>query len=377
MTESDPEILPRPAGARLLVRLASLRKNYLELQRRAAPALVAPVVKANGYGLGMAEIAKTLAAIGADTFFVARLGEAIALRALHPGARIFAFDGLAPGTATAFIAHAITPVLNTPEEIAEWQGAARERRTRLDAAIQIDTGMNRSGLSREDVHELAANHRSSLAGLDLKLIMSHLACAEETERKAFSAAQLARFRAALAMLPPAPASLANSAGIELGRDYQFDIVRPGIALYGADPLQRQPNPYATVAVLSAPVLQVRRVDSGETVGYGASFTAKVPMTLVTIAIGYADGLPRISAAQGSAALGGVKMRFVGRISMDLATLDAEGVLPALQVPGAEVEIFGDTICVDDVAQAAQTIQYEILTSVSPRVIRQYEEGEGL
>ncbi len=307
-------------SSQLTVRLGALASNYREVRRRAADALVGPVVKADAYRIGMVPVAKALAAEGADLFFVARVEEGIVLRAVLPQARIFVFDGVVPSSAPALIAHRLTPVLNGPDEIAEWSQAATARKSMLDAAIQIDTGMNRSGLSQAEVGNLAANARRALAGINLNLIMSHLACADEPEHEQ-NRRQLERFRAALAALPSAPASLAASAGIELGRDYLFDLVRPGMALYGGSPIPSRPNPYGPVAVLTSQVLQLRKLDAGETVGYGGAFAARRPSRLAIVALGYADGLIRASGTKGRAVIGGVLVPFAGRISMDLLALD--------------------------------------------------------
>ena len=178
----------------------------------------------------------------------------------------------------------------------------------------------------------------------------------------------------MALLPPAPASLAASAGIELGRDYRFDLVRPGLAVYGGNPIASRSNPYRTVAVLTGRVLQVRHIDEGETVGYAAGFTAGRPSVLATVAAGYADGLIRAMGTKGRAAIGGLYVPFAGRISMDLLALDATDVPAAALVRGAEVEFLGDTVTLEDVAEAAGTITHEILASLGPRAHRVYVDG---
>jgi alanine racemase len=372
MEKPAPES-PPPADhghAQLTVRLSSLAANYREVVRRAAPATAAPVIKANAYGLGLAPVAHALSAAGADSFFVARLEEGIEARVLLPDARVFVLDGVAPGAASALVAHRLIPVLNSLEEIAEWSGLARARRGELDAALQIDTGMNRLGLSHAELSQLAGRVRQSLDGINLALIMSHLACADEPGRE-MNRTQLGRFRAALAMLPPAPASLAASAGIELGREFLFDLVRPGLAIYGGNPLPSRPNPYRTVAVLTGRVLQIRHMDKGETVGYGASFTAERPTRLAIVAAGYADGLIRASGGKRRAAVAGLRVPFAGRISMDLIALDATEVPQAMLARGSEVEFLGDTVTLEEVAEAAGTITHEVLTSISPRAHRVY------
>lgn len=353
--------------ARLTVRLGAIAANYRECVRRAGGAEVSGVVKANGYGLGMAEVARTLAGQGCETFFVARLAEGVALRAVLPSARIFVLDG-APETAIpALIAHKLTPVLNSLAEIEAWSKAGAG----LDAAIHIDTGMNRLGLPADEMAILAAEAPTRLKNIRIALIMSHLACADEPASP-MNATQLARFRAALARLPPAPASLASSGGVMLGKDYMFDMVRPGIGLYGGNPQSEKPNPFAVVAVLTGRILQLRRVDKGECVGYGATFRAKRPSTLATVALGYADGLIRAIGNRGAGAVKGVAAPIAGRVSMDLVTLDVTDV-PGVTV-GGEVEFLGDTILLDELAAAANTVSYEILTSLGARIPRHYEDA---
>lgn len=354
----------------LTVRLGTLAANHRQVRRRAAGAMVAPVVKADAYRMGMAEVVKALAAEGTSSFFVARVEEGMALRALLPEARIFVFDGVVGGTAPALISHRLTPVLNAAEEIAEWSEAAAARKTILDAAIQVDTGMNRSGLSRSELADLSAHAARALAGINLNLIMSHLACAEDPEHPQ-NRRQLERFRAALAALPPAPASLSASAGIELGQEYHFDLVRPGMSLYGGKPIPSRPNPYHLVAVLTSQVLQLRKLDSGESVGYGATFTARRPTTLAIVALGYADGLIRATGAKGRAAIGGVLVPYAGRISMDLLALDVTDVPIHAIHRGAMVEFLGDRISLEDAAHAAGTNTHEVLTAISPRARRVY------
>jgi alanine racemase len=359
--------------ARLTVRLGAVAANYRELRRRAGAAAAAGVVKADAYGLGMGPIAKTLAEEGCDTFFVARVSEGIALRPLLPEARIFVLDGAPPDAVPALLSHRLTPVLNSLGDIAAWSAAARESKRTLDAAIHVDTGMNRLGLPAHELATLASEAKERLAGLRLVLAMSHLACADDAD-SAMNATQRERFRTALAMLPQAPASLASSGGILLGKDYAFDMVRPGIALYGGNPLKSGPNPFAIAAALSARILQLRRVDRGESVGYGASHRIERPGMLATVALGYADGVLRALGNKGWAALGGVRVPIVGRVSMDLITLDVTEVPARAREAGAEVEFFGDTIALDEIAAAAGTAHYEILTRIGARIPRHYEAG---
>ena len=356
--------------ASLTVRLGAIAENYQSL-RRLGGGRAAAVVKADGYGLGLKMIAPTLAQAGAETFFVARLSEGVALRPVLPKARIFVLDGVQPGTAPALIAHQLTPVLNSLDEIARWSDAAKAARQSFDAVVHIDTGMNRLGLDQTGLAALAAEWKTRLAHLTIVLWMSHLACADDLgPDAAMNRRQLERFRAALAMLPPAPASLAATSGIYLGKAFHFDLVRPGIGLYGGGP--RTDNPMKSVAVLTGRVLQVRRIDKGESVGYAATFHAKRPTMIATVALGYADGILRAASNRGMAAIGGTRVPFAGRVSMDLITLDVTG-LKTPPVPGDEVEVMGDTVSLAEVAKRAGTNEYEILTRLSSRVARRYTD----
>lgn len=354
--------------ARLTIRLGAIQANYAEVGRRAVDAEVAPVVKADGYGLGAPPVATALAAAGADTFFVARIDEGIALRRALPHVRIFVLDGACAQTAPALISHNLTPVLNALEELDAY--TAQARGARLPAALQVDTGISRSGLSREAI-SLLASSSTRLAKIDLAVILSQLACADEPGHPQ-NARQLERFHAALAALPPAKASLAASAGVHLGSDYRFDMVRPGVALYGGNPVPTETTPYHPVVRLAARILQVRDLELGGCVGYGATFVATRPTRLAIIAMGYADGLSRALQAHGAASIESQRIAFAGRISMDLIALDVTDLAPGVAHAGAHVEFLGDAVTIDDIARAVKTIPHEILTSLHPRAQRVYE-----
>lgn len=354
-------------AARLTVRLDAIAANYRTYRRMTGPCAVAAVVKADAYGMGAAAVAPALVDAGCDSFFVARLEEGVALRKLAPGARIFVLDGAHPDAVPALITHRLTPALNSLAEIAAWSAAADAARTSLDAVVHVDTGMNRLGLPPEELAVLSGESAKRLAGVNLVLVMSHLACADEPDNR-MNAEQLSRFRTALAMLPPAPASLAASHGAMLGVDYHFDLVRPGVALYGANPQNSAQNLMQTVAVLTGKVLQIRRIDTGDSVGYAATFRAKRPTMLATVALGYADGIARTLSNKGVAAIAGTRAPIVGRVSMDLTILDVTD-LPRAPRPGDEVELLGDIVTLGEVAESADTNEYEILTRLrrTPRV----------
>jgi alanine racemase len=242
-------------------------------------------------------------------------------------------------------------------------------RTDLDAALHVDTGMNRLGVPTDELAVLAAEAAKRFQHIRIVLVMSHLACADDPSSP-MNSSQLDRFRTTLAMLPTAPASVASSGGAMLGKDYAFDLVRPGLGLYGGNPQPAKPNPFMVVARLTGRVLQVRRVDKGESVGYGATFRAGRPAAIATVSLGYADGLMRANGNRGSAVIDGARAPIVGRVSMDLVTLDVTDV-PVR--PGMEVEFVGDSITLEELAASSGTASYEILTSLSHRAKRVYIE----
>ena len=358
------------ARARLTVDLNALAANPALLRRLAGDSEVGPVVKADGYGLGAAAISRRLWAEGARTFFVARLEEGEALRvALGPdrSASILVFDGAPTGSAARLAASALTPVLNSPSQVEVYAAFARAHGGALPCALHLDTGMNRLGLRSEELEALAESS-DRLRGLDIQLVMSHLACADQEEHP-MNARQAGRLRKARTLFPKARASLANSAGLFLGPDYGHDLVRPGIALYGGGPFGRTHRDIGAVATLEAPILDVRAVAAGETVGYGAAFTAERPLRVAIVAAGYADGVLRAAWQSGRAWFGGDFRRLVGRVSMDLLAIDVTGCDEAR--PGAMVELLGPHVRLDEAAEAAGTVSYEILTRLGERAERVY------
>ncbi|HEY5409537.1 MAG TPA: alanine racemase [Caulobacteraceae bacterium] len=355
--------------ARLSVDLDALADNFTTLRDEAASAEVAPVVKADGYGLGAGPVAHRLWAEGARRFFVARVGEGERVRAAlgpHRPAEIYVLDGAPPGALPRLVEAGLTPVLNTLAQVGE-ASAFSGRRQRLAVALHIDTGLNRLGLRIEEAEALARAPQR-LAGLELGLVMSHLACGPSPDHP-MNRRQLDLFRQGAALFPDARRSLANSAGIFLGPDYHFDVVRPGVTLYGGGPRERHDPRIAAVAALEAPILQVRDVPPGESIGYDASFTAERPMRVAIVPLGHADGVLRSLAGKGFAWLDGARRPMLGCISMDLVAVDVTGCDAAQ--PGAMVELLGPHALVDEVAAAAGTISYEVLVRLSSRAERVY------
>jgi alanine racemase len=361
--------------AMLSVDLEAISDNYALLAGFAGGAECAAVVKADAYGTGMAAVAPTLYRRGCRTFFVATLAEAIALRRRIADAAIYVLNSCFAGGEAQFMQHGLRPVIGSLAALGSWRDACRTTANPPAAALHLDTGMNRLGIGPDEIGQLIDDQARHLAGVRLDLIMSHLACADEPHHER-NRRQLRLFRSALAQLPPARASLANSAGILLGPDYHFDLVRPGIGLYGGRPAAGGPNPMRPVIRLVSHILQVRSVEAGDSVGYGASFTAHRPTRIATIPVGYADGYFRALAASGAkpgarVVIAGQAMALAGRVSMDLITVDVTGLPAETCEPGTPVEIIGDAVTVDDLADVAGTISYEILTALGHRYRRIY------
>ena len=360
--------------ARLEVDLEALAANFHTLQEQAPAAEVAPVVKADGYGLGAGPLALRLWREGARRFFVARVSEGERLRAAlgpHRPADIYVLDGAPHAAIPSIAAAALIPVLNTLGQVEEVSAFAGTR-MKLPVALHIDTGLNRLGLRVEEAAALA-QAPDRLRGLDLQLVMSHLACGP-TPGHPMNRRQLDAFREAADLFPDARRSLANSAGVFLGPEFHFDVVRPGITLYGGGPQERHDARIAPIATLQAPILQVRAVPPGESVGYDATFTATRPTRVAILPLGHADGLLRGLGGRGFAWFEGARRPYLGSVSMDLVAIDVSGCRGAR--PGAVVELLGPNVPVDELAEAAGTISYEVLVRLGDRAERVYRGGTG-
>jgi alanine racemase len=368
--------VPPDARAVLTISVGAVRANWAALNRASGTAECAGVIKADAYGLGLEEIARALRDEGCKTFFVATLSEAQRVRTVQPGATIYVLDGLLPGAAPAYAGFDLRPCLGSLAEVREWAAYCDATGRRLRAAVHIDTGMNRLGLPPDEVEQLAAE-RALFQSFDCALVMSHLACADEPLHPS-NTRQRDAFESLRAKLPAAPASLANSSGVFLGSAFQYDVVRPGIALYGGRATEGVPNPMRWVVQLQARVLQVRTVAEGQTVGYGGTYTCHRPTRVATIACGYADGFLRAISrvGQSSGAVGFIgphPVPIIGRVSMDLITVDVTGVPETLAARGGWVEVLGSRTTVDDLTDRAGTIGYELLTRLGRRVHRIYRD----
>ena len=371
------DMTPTPqdlAGAVLTIDLVALKDNWRLLASRAGAAECGAAVKGNAYGLGIEPVAKALWDAGCRCYFVARPKEGEELRAILPEAAIYVLDGLFAGQAEFYAKLNLCPALISIEEAREWAGFGRVYGRKLPCALHVDTGINRLGFSKAEFDTLL-DDRFLMEGLNVSLLMSHLACADAPAHP-LNARQRETFAAVRARLPGVPASLANSAGIFLGDGFTHDLVRPGIALYGGNPTPGLPNPMRAVAHLEGTVLQVRDVKPGETVGYGATWEASRPSRIAVLGAGYKDGVPRALSSQrndgpAQVFINGHRCPVIGRVSMDMMAADITGLMPQEVVRGTRAEILGSNIMIDEAAAWAGTISYELLTRLGSRYARLY------
>jgi len=384
---SDPKSIPpgkplppeaNQAGATgvLTVDLDAVVANWRKLEKTAVPAECAGVIKADAYGCGVDQVARALAAAGCKTFFVATLDEARAARAALPSAAIYVLDGFFQNCGDAYAKSDARPVIGDLNELAEWDVFCRRSGWAGSAAIHIDTGMNRLGMSLTEAQGIIPRINAGDHGITL--VMSHLACAENLNHP-LNARQLATFREIASQFSGVPASLSNSSGVYLGAPFQFDMVRPGAALYGVNPTPEADNPMQPVVELKARVMRIRNVERGESVGYGAVWTARRPTRLAIVSAGYADGYFRAAGGgdgtrSAEVMVAGKRCPVAGRISMDLIAVDVTDLPNNAVRRGHMVTLIGEGITVDELAHHFGTIGYEVLTSLGPRYARVYKGG---
>jgi alanine racemase len=367
------------AGAVLTIDLKAIQENWRRLAAKAAPAECGAAIKGNAYGLGVEPVAKALWAAGCRSYFVARPMEGGELRAVLPReAVIHVLDGLFPGQAEFYAREELRPALISREEAREWIAFGTVYGRALPCALHVDTGINRLGFSMADFEMLLADNEV-MSRLNLTLVMSHLACADEPAHP-LNGEQRERFLKVRARLPGVAASLANSSGIFLGKDFCHDLVRPGIALYGGNPIAPAANPMLPVAHLAGAVLQLRTVEAGEMVGYGATWEARRRSRIAVLGAGYKDGVPRsLSSRNGRGLaqvyLAGQRCPIIGRVSMDMMAIDVTDVPPHLCTRGTRAELLGPNIAIDDVSGWADTISYELLTRLGQRFTRLYSGSD--
>lgn len=352
---------------RLTIDLGALRANYAQLCAMTGKGCtVAAALKANAYGLGAVEVAGALLKAGCRDFFVAHLDEALDLRAHYKDCNIYVLNGFYASRGDLYLTNNLIPVLGSFMEIE----AYKKLGANLPAFLNFNTRMNRLGLGTAEQEDLWKNPEK-LSGIAIKGVMSHLACADEPDHE-MNKIQLELFQDIAGHFPEAVKSLANSSGIFLGKDYHFDLARPGAALYGINPTPGKPNPMKPVVSLEVPIMRVRLVYKGATAGYGATYHFERDSQIATVSAGYADGIFRYLSNKGAFYWHGMRCPIRGRVSMDLTTVDLSDVPENNRPrPGDVMEILGPHQSADDLARDAETIGYEVLTNLGNRYKRQY------
>ncbi len=365
---------PSHAPSCLTINLDAIQNNYKIICETASPSASGAVVKADGYGLGEVKVSKALYNAGCRDFFTAHIDEAIAVKEVLPNATVSVMNGILAGEEKIYCEYDLVPTLNDLGQVAIWKEYRKNHKT-PKANLQFDTGMARLGLMPQEL-DVIFNDLGLLDGIELKFIMSHLACADDPSHP-LNRKQQEDFAAAITKLPKATSMLAASSGIFLGKDWHFDMVRPGVALYGGAPNENSPNPLEQVIKLEGKVLQVREVDQTQTVGYGAMHKPTGRQLIATVAAGYADGYIRSLSDKATVYFNDQPIPVVGRVSMDVITLDVsslENTKNAIKA-GYMVDLIGPNHDINDLAKEAGTIPYEILTSLGKRYKRQYVGGE--
>jgi alanine racemase len=382
MSTFDTDDLPLDdfdiAPLRLTVDLGALADNWREMARRSGSARTAAVVKADAYGLGLEDCGTALYEAGARDFFVAVVQEGVTLRTYAPDARIYVLSGIWPGQEALFFEHDLVPVLASEEQLALWMSVTAEHGDH-PCALQVDTGFNRLGLPLEEAVAFA-NDVSRPASFSPVLVLSHLHSGD-TPSSPLNRAQLESFQRVAAAFEGIPASLAASGGIFLGPDYHFDLTRPGIAVYGGEAVNGM-KALKPVVKAEARIIQIREALSGSTVSYGATHQLSRNSRLAVVSAGYADGYLRSVSGSGvpiraggtPGAFGfiaGRRVPVIGRVTMDLTIFDVTDI-PASDIKAGDyIELFGPNVLLDDVARAAGSIGYELLTGLGLRYERRY------
>src|SRR3982751_962669 len=389
---SDPKMIPQSGllsaeanqaaalatfGGVLTVDLDAIIANWRKLEKTAVPAECSAVIKADAYGCGAEQVARALNKAGCKTFFVATIEEARAVRAAVPEPTIYVLGGYFQNTGEHYAAIDARPVIGDLNELAEWDVFCRRSGWTGGAAIHIDTGMNRLGLTIAEAQGIIPRINAGDHGITL--VMSHLVSAEHLNNQTNSK-QLTVFREIASLFSGVPASLANSSGIFLGPQFQLDLVRPGAALYGVNPTPEADNPMQPVVELKARIVQIRNLEKGETVGYGGTWTARRPTRIAIVAAGYADGYFRAASSNDGSrgaevVVAGKRCPIAGRVSMDLIAVDVTDLEKNAARRGHMVTLIGEGITVDELAHHFGTIGYEVLTSLSRRFASIYKGGE--
>lgn len=358
------------ANALLTINLKKLAENYKYFHSLVhQECAVAGVIKANAYGLGAKQVAQTLKSLNCPQFFVATLDEAMAIRREDKDTPIAVLGGLMMGQEQEYLTQNIMPVLNSPLDTQNWGNFCKKQERKISAIIHFDTGMNRLGLSMDEARTLIGDE-SKLNPIDVRLIMSHFASADNKDDP-LTAKQAKNFNFIAQYFPNIKKSLSNSSGLFRDKSYHFDMIRPGYALYGGNPTAETQNPMQNIVSLNARILQIRDCKKGESIGYSATHIFDKNTRTATIALGYADGFLRSNSSQSIVYYNNQPCPVLGRVSMDLVTINISHIKGQQPAQGEAIEILGPNQTIDDLAKTASTIGYEILTALGNRYKRNY------
>ena len=356
----------------LEIDLKSICHNFKKIKKKVSKnCIVAATVKANAYGLGVEQVSKSLIKHKCRNFFVATLMEGIELRSYNKSINIYILNGLDSGKCSIYKKYKLTPVLNSIKQIREYEIYQSKIKKSMNAIIHFDTGMSRLGLDEDETKKLINNKKNILKKTNIRYIMSHLACGDEPKNKKNNE-QLKIFREISKSFKNIKMTLANSAGVLLGKNFHFDMVRPGISIYGGNAQKNEKNSYRNVIKLTAKLIQIRQIKKGSTVGYGATYKAKQKMIIGTISLGYADGLNRLFSNNMKCYYKKKEINLIGRVSMDLVTLDLSRFQKKDIQINNRIEIINDQNNINQICVNIGTIPYEVLTNLGHRYSRKYK-----
>jgi alanine racemase len=347
--------------SQLNINLVALKRNYILLQNKVKPARCSVVIKANAYGLGSAKIFTTLIEAGCHDFFVATIAEALELRELNDAVNIYVFHGIKQNETDIFLKNSIIPVVNSLEQMDICSRFVKKKSRHLKIILNFDTGINRLGIEKNDYKYF---YNFDYSYIDICYIMSHLACASEISARNIQ--QYHDFKKIIMNFPNSKYSFANSSAIFLGKKYHFDMVRAGVAIYGANPTPSKQNPMHNIITLTSRIIDIKLISEDGMVGYGSDTKIKKNSKIAIIALGYADGYFRYLSNKATCYIKGNYYPIIGKISMDLTIIDISSDRAGTVKINDIVELIGKNIKLDDVATDAGTISYEILTSLKGR-----------
>tara|TARA_Y200000002_G_scaffold380144_1_gene390969 strand:- start:15 stop:1115 length:1101 start_codon:yes stop_codon:yes gene_type:complete len=353
------------------INLKSISRNYIKIKKKVhKDCIVAATVKANAYGLGVNKVLPTLVRSKCKHFFVASTDEGMEIRKINKKVEVFILNGLVLDNLGIINKYKLIPVINDLKQLRKVESYQSKFNKKIKIAIHFDTGMSRLGLDKNETANLIKNQSKLIKKSDLVLIMSHLACADNSKNKK-NEIQLKKFNKIRTHFPNCLHSISNSGGVLLGRKYNLDMVRPGISLYGGKCQIIEKKHYDNVVSLKSKLIQIREINKGDTVGYGATFKAKKKMKIGTFSIGYADGFSRLFSNNYKIYLNNKQINLIGRVSMDLLTVDLTNFTNIKHIANSEFEFIGDKNSINVICERINTIPYEILTNLGKRYQRRY------